>query len=336
VAATVLAVSAPAGAIAPDELGWWFKANQDPVGALPVEVEPPHVPDGGLYVANDPSGAAGVSALRFHLPEDEAPAVAVTLTPSSSATIGDAADIVACPTLTSWVSAPDGGRWDLRPEADCTTAKVPGVPSEDGATLSWELSGASFAQGGSYDVVLLPDPEASTPFQVPFEAPDGTAVQPVADPATTPTTEAANFDLGDLGVSEESFTAPESPAVSPPSFDAPGTAVPDVPATGDAATGGEGDGEFTLPTAPPRPDLRSEGFSVERAVAIGLLVAIGAGLWLLAGQQVRAPKLLGGLAGEPAAAGAGVRAVPARARSRPRVGGIGRFARARTQPPNRV
>jgi hypothetical protein len=336
-AATVLAVSAPAGALAPDETGWWFKGNQDPTGALPVQLEPPHVPDGGLYVANDPSGPAGVSALRFFLAEDEEPAALLTLAPSSSATVADVAAIVACPSLTQWVSAPDGGPWAVRPEADCTTAMVPATASEDGATesedgatVSWELPGATFARGGVYDVVLVPDPESSAPFQVPFEAPDDTSVQPVADPANTPTTEAAAFELEDLGVSEESFTAPESSSFAPPAFDTPTTPGPDVPAAD------TGEDEFTLPTAPPRPNLRPTGFSAERGVAIGVLAAVGVGLWVLAGRPIRAPRLLGGLAAESAGAtSAGARSPSARL-ARPKVGGIGRFARPRTQPPTRV
>jgi len=62
-----------------------------------------------------------------------------------------------------------------------------------------------------------------------------------------------------------------------------------------------------------------------RIISVLVLLAMGAGLWLFGGRPVRAPKLLGALAGD-------VPAIVDEQSGR----GIGRFRRARTAPPQRL
>src|SRR5437773_12496267 len=52
--------TSPAPAQAPDQQGWWWLAGA-------TGIAPPGVPADGLYVASNPSGPQGVSALKFTL-----------------------------------------------------------------------------------------------------------------------------------------------------------------------------------------------------------------------------------------------------------------------------
>ena len=65
----------------------------------------------------------------------------------------------------------------------------------------------------------------------------------------------------------------------------------------------------------------------QRAVALGVLLAMVAAVWWFGGQPVRSPRLLGPLGGRGGAATPGVYV---------RAGGIGRFARPRAKPPTRL
>lgn len=327
-----------------EEYGWWFKANQgDPSGVLPVrpDVTPPNVPEGGLYVANDPSGAAGVSALRFYLPEDEGSAASLTLELDPSGTYGGTLAVVACPAATSWIGA-DGGEWGLRPEADCDTASAAGELSDDGATATWELPAPLFASGGTYDVVLLPDPEVAQPFQVPFSEPDSSSVQGVVGGSGPPPAASPPPLVFPGATSQPSFAAPPAggPSFSAPGFEAPQPPPLDAPGAG--AVGGDG-GEAAVPvaneTALP-PPLEGEGFSAQRGIAVGVLAAVGAGLWMASRRELPHPRLLGGAARAPGVTAAAAEESPAprpgRRLARAVVGGVGRFARPRTSPPSRI
>ncbi|MGH2684395.1 MAG: hypothetical protein ACRDJP_02895, partial [Actinomycetota bacterium] len=72
-----LAWVATATADAPTQAGWWFKLNAAPAeppaapvpAPVPAPVEtptsPPNVPEGGLYIANDPTGPTAIAAVQL-------------------------------------------------------------------------------------------------------------------------------------------------------------------------------------------------------------------------------------------------------------------------------
>jgi hypothetical protein len=159
-------------------VGWWWAGR--PSSAFPLQLDPvPAVPDGGLYVAADPSGPSGVSALRVAVTGS---AYGATLTLTVADTMGTPV-VDACPAKGAWEAKGDT-TWDQRPEADCTAGRVAGVPSEDGTTLAFSLT--PLLRGSTLDVVLLPG-EAPGAFSTAFEAPAASAVVVQSAPSYTET-----------------------------------------------------------------------------------------------------------------------------------------------------
>lgn len=346
-----------AAAEAPDRVGWWFKANQNPL--LPP-VAPPNVPPGGLYVANDPSGPAGISALRYFSEGTEA--ATLTLQVDPSATARELA-IVACPATGPWDPAA-GGEFARAPTDACDTTAVPGTPAADGSTVTWELSSAFGDGTGGFDVVLKPTPGNVEPFQVPFKPPDDTSFTPSSGGSSESTFEfsdgggAAAFDSSTFDGSTFGGSTFDTPAFdggfSTPSFDSGGSfdvgAPPDVgaPSAGGELGAGAGDESVALTTRPPAkvPAVPTPDTTAERITAVVLLLAMAAGLWWLSTKPLPSPRLLGGLrvgapdgaAVVPAVAAPAAGGVPlvADVAQPVRNRGIGRFARARTAPPTRL
>jgi hypothetical protein len=327
-----------------DRHGWWYKARQQPVsGLLPVPVLAPTVPEGGLYVANDPTGPLGVSAARFHAPGAGGGTLTLTIAPGSNPS---AELILACPTQSEWGAA-QGGDWEARPAADCDAAGVEGRLSEDGTQISWELHEAH-KKGDAFDVVLTPAPDTPTPFQISFEQPTAQALVPTPASDTEPGGgggdpggglgpdpgfgddfgfgEAGGFDPGQAFL-DDSFTF-DTPLV----FDIPGAPPITPEPTEEAAEGDE-----VVAVRPPGPDEHAlpdnpvPQTTTERIVALLVIGLIAAGLWRLSGMEAPAPRLIGGLA---SAQGGSVTPRHAR-RVEPVVGGVGRFARPRTGLPRR-
>ncbi len=329
-----LTLAVPAGAEAQlDRHGWWYKARQQPVsGLLPAPVPaPPTVPEGGLYVANDPSGPIAVAAVRFHAPDAGGGTLTLNVAPGSSPV---AELILACATPTQWGAA-DGGTWESRPEADCDAAGVEGALSDDGMQISWEL-GEGHKQGDAFDVVLTPAPGLPAPFQTSFEQPTDQSFTPAPSFGSEP---GDGFDDGDLGFDDlggfdpgQAFLDDGFAFDAPPPFDAPG-----APAPAPGGAGEVGDGDDPVAAAPPGSAPRGPRTApvarttTERIIAVLVIGLIAAGLWRLSGVEAPAPRLIGGLA---SAGGGAVAARPTR-RVEPVVGGVGRFARPRTSLPTR-
>src|SRR5688572_9842439 len=121
-----------AEADAPAQAGWWFKLNSTP---SPLDVPaPPNVPEGGLYIANDPSGPAAIAAVN--LPAEEGATGTLTLKVADGGA-GEAL-VVACPTVGLWTPA-EGGKWDAAPKYDCDAAKVLGTVAEDESTITFAI-----------------------------------------------------------------------------------------------------------------------------------------------------------------------------------------------------
>jgi hypothetical protein len=163
IAAAVLVPAASAAAAGPGGWGYW---SQGQSGVGPLVPAPPIVPTNGLWVANDPTGAYAVSAIRAAvLPTADS----VTLTLNVAKSTGTPA-LVACLATTPW-SSTGNGAWSDRPQADCRAGHVAaGVVSA--ATQTWSFVLTPLARGGSIDVVLEPGPSDASPWSVAFQPPD--------------------------------------------------------------------------------------------------------------------------------------------------------------------
>jgi hypothetical protein len=217
----------PAAAEEPTGLGWWWAGR--PTATLPALFSPvPSVPDGGLYVAGDPTRPSGISALRFQLDPD---ATAATLTLTIAETVGTPL-IDACVAAEGWEPAENGG-WDQRPEPDCEAGSVTGTVNDDETEV--HLAMFEFqSHDGVLDVVLVPgvDPETERPasFSVAFEPPDAQALGVIAPtgtdtagaPSESPPTAPAPAASPTPGPSASpSSVAPATPPVSPTGVQAP-------------------------------------------------------------------------------------------------------------------
>jgi hypothetical protein len=216
------ATGALAAPLSPD-VGWWWVGRTG--GPVPLQLDPaPAVPEGGLYVAADPSGPSAVSAVRIRLEPDAADPV---LTLDVSDTIGTPA-LDACVATAAWTPA-DGGVWDQRPPSDCSR-KVAGAVSADGSKVSFAL--ASLVDDATIDVVLVPAaPAEDTPaaaFSTAFEplkaesvstAPPWTYEPPPPDDPPGPALEPSYTPSYDTGVGFSTALQPELqplPAVASP------------------------------------------------------------------------------------------------------------------------
>lgn len=165
-----------AGAEAPSEHGYWWRL-QSGVGP---HLTPPGVPEGGLWVTDDPSGDQAVSALRFQPPAGTHP-VALRL---DVAEVTGTPTVVACPSASAWEPA-DAGSWEERPDASCDAVLVTAELSDDGTVLTVPLP--AFGDG-PLDIVLVPDSTVSGYFSISFQPPGGDAFELSAAAPAPPST----------------------------------------------------------------------------------------------------------------------------------------------------
>ena len=224
VGAYSVAAAPPASAESPVESGWWWKGR--PSRAVPAAVATvPPVPDGGLYVGSDPTGPAGVSLLRFNVPEDAQSAL-ITLTVADA--VGTP-EVMACPAA-DVVTPEAGGPWDEQPQADCGGLRADGALDADGVTIQFDLG--SLVGPGTLDVVLVPRenlaPEAAT-FSVAFDPPDEGTMQLALsdDPSSDTTTTTTTAEPAPLGVDSGSGVGLDfEPLDVPPPDPAPAEEAP--------------------------------------------------------------------------------------------------------------
>lgn len=307
-AASGALTSAPVAAEAMLETnGWWYKPNQVP-NNLAVPPAPPGAESDGLYVAADPSGPFALAAVRYHA--FGAGTLTLEFAPEGS---NGVASIAACVALTQWDGA-TAGRWEGKPIYDCAR-QSDGVLSEDSSEMTWQLDPTMQRVAGVYDIALVP--VGPVPFTASFSAPrseslvtDGSG-SPEPVPATAePFQPSEPVPSSDFGPYETTF----------PALDESRTAVPDAAATAPPAAATP---RITTPIVPAvanplaLPDDRNERLAA--MVGLGLLLL---GAWWFGGRAVRAPRLLGSVAGRAVPIeSAEVVEAPAR--------GIGRFARPR-------
>jgi hypothetical protein len=232
-------------------VGWWWAGR--PSSAFPLQLDPvPTVPEGGLYVASDPSGPSGVSALRVPVADT---AYQATLTLEIADTMGTPV-VDACRAKGPW-EVKDGATWDQRPEADCTAGRVAGVPSEDGTTLVFSLT--PLLTGSGLDVVLLPGEEPGA-FSTSFQPPAGDAVVVQSAPSYADAAPAAFEDTTDFA----------APAYAP---------LPALPPTAPIAVPTPAAAPTAMPTMRVTPAAAAiavpEGFQYAAILAFPLLLLCG-------------------------------------------------------------
>lgn len=287
-----------------------------PVPEDPGPANPnPGVPEGGLWVANDPTGPVAISALRYR--GDIGAGELLLRFAGGSTTTGP---VVACPALSEFEPGP-AQPWGDRPAHDCDRLSLTGRLAPDGTGMQFTIP-QGFVPFGErvLDIVILPAPTSGDPFSLFFEAPDESSLevtqgQELPPPAT---------ELPDV----DPFTLPTAP---PPVVDTPvsnvdaGVVVPPAePPTSEPAPS-----ELAGPSAPTPIAGVLEPFTESRfgrIVAVAVLLAMGASLWYFGGEPTRSPRLLGALAGD----------APVLVDQGSQGRGIGRFRRERAGLPNRL
>ena len=322
VCALALAFSAsPVSAEAPTKTGWWFELQSGP---LPAPLALPTVPAGGLYVQQGPNGPMAIGALHYTA-SDAASATLTLLTAPGSTTPLPTAAVQACVTSASWTAPnPSPGAWDSAPKYGdpCTPGKI----ATDNSAVAFFFNEPFFAKGG-LDVAIVPI-EGANPFALTFQKPadDSLKVTPKPSAVTLPSTPTT------LVVAPSAPTGGGTASV-PSGSVAASAAKPSTPAAAAAPA---------APVAENRPSvangvLKVAGFGDpdrgERAVALAGASAIVVGWWLLSTRAVPMPRLLGAMGGGRTA-GVGDDDEPPKPKSH--LGGVGRFARARTSTAKRL
>lgn len=273
--------------------GWWSNANQEidtPNGALaPPLPQSPVVPAGSLPVTAVLGQPENVSAIGFALPEGMQASKLVMTLPladgGGSDSGGSSAKIAAC-AVTSYWEGGDNGKWNAKPEWDCSKAKAAGKRNDDGswtfdlgpiATL-WADQFEDVAQpdGG---VVFVPD-DATTTFQVAF-APDKIKLDATVEKVSSPSDETFTAD-----VSQETIPA-GTPTYSNGAVDTGSLPAPTAASPG-AAKGGSSSGGTRIAASRPH-DAGNIGGNLPLGmlllVPVILLLAILAGQSLASGRS---------------------------------------------------
>ena len=300
------------------DAGWWWFGNQGPA-PLPA---PPTVPAGGLLVAGSADGAKAIAAVRFELAEGESNPVLTLTVAENGDQGGEGAVLGACVAGSAWGGGENGGPWEAKPNAACSTGSVQGIRAEDGT--SWTFGLAPLVVSGEVNVVITPgtvapDAPVGSTFSLAFAPPTTAALTTTPGESSSnsglvvdPATDFADEPVGAIG----SDTGPVFSADTVSPF------TPALPTSSQGLT----------PTAPavrqttasnvvlPKPSGRGS------AVAFFVLVMAVAAMVRLNKVAVPGLRRLGPLASGPG------HVTPAAAPSA-ELGGLGRFARRRTGTP---
>lgn len=187
--ATVLATFAmvagrgakPAGAMAPDQQGWWTSLNVGSVpevGSLPSPT-PPDVPAQGLLVEGPSNSPAAYAALVYYLPVG-ATASTLTLTTAANSVTTPGTTLELCPLVNPVLNPEQGGPTSDAPAYDCTK-NVSAGPDSEGSGYQFQVS--SFASDGSLAVAILP---TGLTDRVVFNQPDANSLAVQSPPAGAP------------------------------------------------------------------------------------------------------------------------------------------------------
>src|SRR5204863_2319448 len=119
----------------------------------------------GVYVAQDPSGAAAVSAIRVAAPDSAGATLTLNVADGGAGT----PDLVACPISSAWKAA-QGGKWEDAPVANCDLIHVEGMVSDDAKSVTFTIPPEVADAESVYDIGIVPATDAQ-PFSTPFESP---------------------------------------------------------------------------------------------------------------------------------------------------------------------
>lgn len=282
----------------------------------------PSVPEGGLWVANDPTGPAAISALRF---AGDIGSGRLTLTFAAGSTV--VGPMVICPSLVPFTPVA-GGAWSDRPADDCSRLSISGIIANDGLTVSFDIPQGFAAPGAdALDILVLPSPISGDPFSLYFEAPSADALEVFAaneftePPPPATIAEPPVFDVSTVGAPNTTTTTTVV-VVEPITEIITVTTSEDATSSGGQEVAGGGLTEPISQTVEAITESRTG-----RILALAVLLAMGGALYWLSEQPIRSPRLLG-------AVGGGAPVVPDGPVDTGR--GIGRFRRDRATPPGRL
>lgn len=315
VLAGMVAVAPTSSADAPVMQGWWSKWQQGPLPVVSVTVPaPPTGAPGGLTIARDAAAETAVAALYFQVPLGADATLYLAGADATGVQLPPESVVLLCTATEPWDGQLNGAYADAPAWSDQCE---PGTVVPGGAGITWTLSSTLQDEDGVYDLVVVP--KGPAPYLVNFAATGEHTLVPDEVPTTTTTTTA-----------ETTSTTAEAPPVveEPPPVSGPSGAVgissptitlpPPSPSTSLVAIRRPPHGGL-LPVLPIGiPDSRAE-----RIMAVSMLFFMATALWWLAGNAVRAPRLLGAVADRSS----GPVAV---APSAPMMRGVGRFVRERS------
>ncbi|MFZ6005207.1 MAG: hypothetical protein ACOYXM_14875 [Actinomycetota bacterium] len=324
------ALAAPATSI--DDAGWWWRAKQGQLGAVPAA--PPNVEPGQLLVQGAPDGATALAAIRATLSQGQTNPVLTLTVAADGDQGGETAVVLACQTGSSW-SGGDAQVWDSKPKPDCSVS-VQGQRSPDGATWTFPVGALQF--NNDVNVILVAGTDPALPagangsvFSLTFEQPTTASIQTTGGSTPPPTfSSGGSFSNG----SGSSGTFSETGTFAPPVGTGTFAVSPVSPALPEAdqgltATAPVIQARTPAPAVQPIRALKSDG---ARAFGALVLVLGAAGSWWFGQQAPPLPRKLGRFAS--AAGSAAVH--ESTLQPAPEVGGLGRFARTRTGPPPRL
>ena len=266
--------SAPAGAAAPRDQGWWTATNPLPA--------PPDVPARGLLIQAGPGGSPTAFAAVLYELDPGATASTLTLTIAPTSATTPSATLQVCALLQPIVHPEQGGPITDAPPYDCSRKATAASESN-----SYKFDASGLASDRLVAVAILPTGPVD---RVVLSAPDGASL--ATEQAPTPATPSAS----------DAATAVAPPAPEPAPF---AGALADTLAAGAApsvelnrpgvAATGPSSVSPTPASVPPRPSTAG-GFvpvvskTPEKAAPLMVLFLVvgslgGASLWLYAGRQ---------------------------------------------------
>jgi hypothetical protein len=358
-AATAVAVGgsgSTAAADAPVQTAWW-NAFSGGGQAAPV----PTTPEGGLHVSVAPDQVLAYSAVLYLLPEgasgtlelDVAGSASTPVVNPNSPSTDPAISVVACPTTETW-KAGDDQPMDAAPEYDCSTRQFVGNLSADAKTVTFLVDDGGQLTPGQVSLAIVPRTtdeapgvgtklpvDATQPYSLDFAKPDAASLLVLAAPVEPADPGDASTDVGvpagddTADGSTQTTTSgggvPVPPTVGSGALPGAGTSAGVDPAPVVAPSGQPAPAAAPVAATAPSSEDTAHNLALALLIALGVLIAATSN-----GQLPRAPRLLGGT-GRHAAAGGAAAAAAAAAAAVPLSAygsrGLGRFAKARNEPP---
>jgi hypothetical protein len=279
----------PAGAMAPDQQGWWTSLNAGSapeVGSLP-SAAPPDVPAQGLLVEGPSSSPVAYAALVYYLPVG-ATASTLTLTIAANSASTPETTLELCPLVNPVLNPEQGGPTSDAPAYDCTK-NVSAGPDSAGSGYQFQVS--SFVSDGSLAVAILP---TGLTDRVVFDQPDANSLAVQSPPASSSApSQSSSPGVGVTPTPTSGTPIPEIPAI-------PTLGTSDFGATPTPSLGGGAPASTGAPSAAAAPAQASPrsyaSIPVFRTLAADnaspLTVALvitalsgGGALWLITGRR---------------------------------------------------